>query len=1088
MTRPVFSEDVVVRTRFVSPTLRPHVVHRPRVDAALERVVEHPLTVVRAEAGYGKTTAIVSWLATTGRRHVWYNLGDIEPDPHVFLLHLLEALGAVLPGIDVHGRDRLQHGERGPRLWAAVVDRLSNDLLDRLDGDLVLVLDDYDGVNRPEINAVVERLVETMPPKLHVVITTRTMPSLRARARWRASSELLEIGRMELAFTIEEVETLLGRRLDQPISKTLARTVAAETEGWPIALQMLSDSLDDATPWAVDSLLQRIPGPAELLFDYLAEEVYLRQTPAIRRFLAESANLRRLNADACDYALEVADSASLLRFLEQGSLFVSNHGGYRYHALFADFLRRRSEVSPDRREQIHRRAAAFFVRRGNDEEAVHHLLAANDYVMAADLLVQFGGRMTETGRHDALAALLDQLPAAAIAQSGSLLLMHAETHRLASRYGEALPLYVRARDRFRAASDVSGEVRALRAQALVYLDTVQPARAEPLLREALRKARGDRMERATLYSLLAENKLNAGELRHAERMYAAVHRAVHPLEPQSPDPRVFLRQGRFTEARQLIEAHLRAERSAPARGRPPRSHREPTAVLAWLELLTGDAPAARQHAAEALQVGQTMGSPVIECLSLGRLGLGWLAGQDYDIPRARGYLDEALRAAERFGVGRFRVEPLLGLLVIAGLEKRTDDAERAFRDAYAILRDAGDRHVMAILTLAYGAALANAGAAGAESRLADAQREAAACGDAFLETLASAWLSAVAAAAGDSSRAASDFMHALSGARRHGYDSIFQGTSLLAPKDTRLWRAMLRRAVSDAALGEYARRMSRQLEPLHTPATTNAVDVGDGISGAPLYLQTLGPFRAWRRGQEIGRAAWPREKALHFFQLLVCTRGHSLHRDRIIETLWPDSSPSTAATGLRVALSALRNALEPDRQPNTDGQFVQRDGEMIRLATEAGIRVDADDFSKMLKLARAAETGDPEHMIGAYEAALALYRGDFLEENRYASWVEEERQRRRSEFLAAAERFATLLLKLGDSERAVRWAETMLSHDPLWEPAYAVLMEAHAKQGNRALAVRAFNRCKKRLRDSLGVAPSSRLTGLLNRISKSADV
>ena len=68
---------------------------------------------------------------------------------------------------------------------------------------------------------------------------------------------------------------------------------------------MLSDSLGDATPWAVDNLMQRIPGPTELLFDYLAEEVFLRQTPEVRRFLAESACLRRLDADACDDALEV---------------------------------------------------------------------------------------------------------------------------------------------------------------------------------------------------------------------------------------------------------------------------------------------------------------------------------------------------------------------------------------------------------------------------------------------------------------------------------------------------------------------------------------------------------------------------------------------------------------------------------------------------------------------------------------------------------------------------------------------------------------------------------------------------------------
>ena len=142
----------------------------------------------------------------------------------------------------------------------------------------------------------------------------------------------------------------------------------------------------------------------------------------------------------------------------------------------------------------------------------------------------------------------------------------------------------------------------------------------------------------------------------------------------------------------------------------------------------------------------------------------------------------------------------------------------------------------------------------------------------------------------------------------------------------------------------------------------------------------------------------------------------------------------------------------------------------------------------MLKAARASESAGREQMIAAYESALGLYRGDFLEENPYAAWTEEERGSRRGEFLAAAERFATILLKLDDAERAARWAETMLTHDPLWEPAYALLMEAHARQGNRALAVRAFNRCKKRLRDALGVAPSARVMSLLERIARSGDL
>ena len=119
-------------------------------------------------------------------------------------------------------------------------------------------------------------------------------------------------------------------------------------------------------------------------------------------------------------------------------------------------------------------------------------------------------------------------------------------------------------------------------------------------------------------------------------------------------------------------------------------------MLSWLELLVGDASAARQHAGEALQVGHMLGSPVIECLSLGRLGLGWLAGGDFDATRARGYCEDALRTADRFGISRFRVEPLLGLTVIAGLERRPDDAERAAREALEILRDAGDRYVTGV--------------------------------------------------------------------------------------------------------------------------------------------------------------------------------------------------------------------------------------------------------------------------------------------------------------------------------------------------------------------------------------------------------
>src|SRR4051812_8718161 len=88
-------EELVVRTRFVPPTLRRHIIARPRVDAIVARVMEYPLTVVKAEPGYGKTTAVASWLSGSEHAQVWYNVGDTEADPHVFLLHLIQALRSV---------------------------------------------------------------------------------------------------------------------------------------------------------------------------------------------------------------------------------------------------------------------------------------------------------------------------------------------------------------------------------------------------------------------------------------------------------------------------------------------------------------------------------------------------------------------------------------------------------------------------------------------------------------------------------------------------------------------------------------------------------------------------------------------------------------------------------------------------------------------------------------------------------------------------------------------------------------------------------------------------------------------------------
>lgn len=1094
---PTLGDALVVRTRLIPPRLRPQLILRPRLDQLLARLIDYPLTLLKADAGYGKTTAIASYLARSGLPYFWYSIGDGDVDPLVFLLHLIHAFRPAYPTVGDRALALLGEEGGAVRLWAPAVDALANDLLDTLATETVLVLDDYCMVNhQPEVNAIAERLIESMPPCLHLVITSRSMPSLPGRARWRASGELLELGRADLAFTADEIVALFAHRSGKSLTPTAAQTLAAETEGWPIAIHLLSEGLEGAQARGLDELLRRMPGPSELLFNYLAEEVFFRQPREVQTFLTETSILRWLDPAVCNALRDRTDADEILRYLETHSLFVTREGAYRYHHLFRDFLLRRLDAgSGDRRHALHAKAATYYRAHGDDEEAVYHLLAAGNHAAAAELLATIAQPMAHSGRHQALAAWLDQLPAGLLEAHPNLLLARGHAYRFASSYAEALAAYALAGQRFATLGDRAGEVRALSGQALVYLDTVQPAQADPLLRTALRKVgRSSKDERARLLALLAENKTNAGQLRQAERLHHAVYCAAGHDDLPPMNPRIYVRDGRFALARQMVESALRSDPLGAGQWRAPRSHREASVLLAWIGAMTGEAERARHYAGQSLDLGRMLGSPIVECVSLARLGHGWLCGPDFDPAHATCFYEESRLIAERIGVPRFKVEALLGFTLVAGLEGRMLDAEANAREALAILAKAGDSYLTGVLLIALGAAATMCGHPDAGRWLQEATHLGRACGDRFGPCVADLWLAIHLAQAGRPNEAAAAFARALAGAQTHGYDFLFTRVPLLGPKDPRLTRDLLARPGSNGANGSSATRAHRHLHPAISAAQPVALAPATPAS-VPLYIQTLGPFRVWCGGHEIQRTAWSREKAVHLLQFLVCHRGRTVHREQIMEALWPESASSSAAIGLRVALSTLRKTLTPvlpeasppaeaDKELTADTEFIRREGECLQLDLGSGIRVDADEWSRLIGAARAFEGTDPEQAIILYESALAMYHGDFLEEIPYADWASEEREQRLVEYLSAAERLASLLVGQGESERGLRWANAILAKDPLWEEAYVLLMQCHWQQGHRALAVRVYDRCRRRLREALGVEPSPRTTALFEEISR----
>ncbi len=266
--------------------------------------------------------------------------------------------------------------------------------------------------------------------------------------------------------------------------------------------------------------------------------------------------------------------------------------------------------------------------------------------------------------------------------------------------------------------------------------------------------------------------------------------------------------------------------------------------------------------------------------------------------------------------------------------------------------------------------------------------------------------------------------------------------------------------------------VSRVLASLGLPD----IDVHPGYQ---LRVQTLGAFRAWRGEIEIAPREWQRDKARQLFQLLLTHRDHWLQRDEIVDRLWPNLAPESAARDFKVALNALNKAIEPNRSGEATFAFVVREGSAYRLRPEADVWLDATEFDK------ACEVGLRTSDLAQLRSALRLYRGDYLPDALYEDWASEERERLLSLYLRAADKLAGLLIERGEYDEALDICQAILARDVCWERAYRLTMTAHARQGNRPLALRAYQRCVTTLHDELGVEPSTATTTLYETIAHS---
>ncbi|MEZ4769455.1 MAG: BTAD domain-containing putative transcriptional regulator [Caldilineales bacterium] len=1063
---------VVVRTRLTPPRPNRRILQRPRLAAVLAEALDFRVTVVQAGAGYGKSTALAS-LADLNVPLAWYQLDSDSGDPLVFLLHILHSLRAALPGLSEAPLARLeswnQAGAQGALPWPATVDLLAN-ALDSLPGQpVLLVLDDAHFLNgHPQTLAMLDRLIDRAPDHVHFVLATRYPLEIGGLARWQARGQVLAVDQRHLAFQPSEIAALFAERYDLQLSHGEVQRIAAETEGWAIAVQLVWQGLRTRLPGSTEHRLSRTVHPTptlDNLFAFLAQEVVNQQPADVQSFLRDTAVLREMSVETCNCLRNADGSAAQLRHLLDSGLFVVDLGGghARYHHLFREFLMQ--QLADFEAATFHSRAAACFEQQGAREEALYHRFAAGQYDEAAALLDALGRTAIRAGRLDTLAGWIDRLPPEILESHPALLVYLGDIARLHSRFEEALGWYRQAEGLARLRGDAGRTGQALRGQARIYLDTVNPSQAESLLQEALRLSDGqeDREARIRLLELLEENRLNLGKLEDAARFRAQAQelREEGPSEVEM-NARVLVRTGRLAEARRLLERWAETEQRDPVLR--PRAHRETQLLLSLVLAFQGEGEAAYESAVQGKQRGRELESPFITAVGFMREGHAWLL-RDHPNGQteARRCYRETIALADSMAVPRLKVEAYWGLCRAYGYSGEIEAAEQAALQGIEIARHTGDEWIVALIRLALGAGLI------LSSKLDDGMallaRSASAfgeCSDSYGETLARLWQCLAWQASSDEARLQHGLEDLLRLTREHGYEFLFTRQTLLGPPDARRVVPLL---VSARNLG----RQRPVAESLLARLDLARVELHPGYQ---LRVQTLGAFRAWRGSDEIVAAEWHREKARQLFLLFITQRRRRLERDEIVEKLWPDLSPDAAERDFKVALNTLYRVLEPNREARTPSAYIVRDGTHYGLRPGADLWLDADRFEQLLADGTRRLEVDEDGGLALLREALALYRGSYLAEYPYEEWCSVERERLLTLFLRAADRVAQALADRGRWQEVITVCQSILAADDCWENAYRLSIAAYAALGNRTQAMRVYGQCVERLQSELGVPPS----------------
>ncbi len=230
-----------------------------------------------------------------------------------------------------------------------------------------------------------------------------------------------------------------------------------------------------------------------------------------------------------------------------------------------------------------------------------------------------------------------------------------------------------------------------------------------------------------------------------------------------------------------------------------------------------------------------------------------------------------------------------------------------------------------------------------------------------------------------------------------------------------------------------------------------------------LRIHLLGGFRVLLGTQVLPEDAWRLQRAKTLVKMLALAREHRLHREQALELLWPDGALKDSNNSLHQVLHAVRSAFE--QATATAPNYVHLQGDMLLFTSEQALWIDVEAFESAAARARLSQNP------AAYRAALALYTGDLLPEDRYEDWASSRRNLLRQTHLGLMLDLVRLLEAQRAYQEAIACLETLFRLDPTNEEAHAVFMRLQALTGHPQTALAYYQTLERILQQEVGATP-----------------